>query len=138
MTSVQASRDRLPARPDKARVALPAAPVSCRLAREFVLSVTGGSEDPRVALVVTELVTNAVVHGRACPQLSVGWDGRSVQVEVADDGPGSPTVRPMDPTTTSGRGLALVDQMADDWGVAAAPAVPDHGKVVWARIQLDD
>jgi anti-sigma regulatory factor (Ser/Thr protein kinase) len=114
------------------------------LAREFVLSVTGGSEDPRVALVVTELVTNAVIHGHARPQLSVGWDGHSVQVEVEDDGPGRPTLRPMNPTTTSGRGLALVDQIADDWGVAAPPTpeeiTPDHqhGKVVWARIDLGD
>jgi hypothetical protein len=125
-----------------ARIALPSAPVSCRLAREFVLSVTGGAEDPRVALVVTELVTNAVVHGHARPQLRVGWDGHSVRVEVEDDGPGRPTMRPMNPTTTSGRGLALVDHIADDWGVVAPPTpepiTADHGpgKVVWARIDL--
>lgn len=118
--------------------------MSCRLAREFVLSVTGGNEDPRVALVVTELVTNAVIHGHARPWLRVAWDGRAVEVEVEDDGPGRPTLRPLNPTTTSGRGLALVDRIADGWGIAATPepAAPrpheatHHGKVVWARIDL--
>jgi glucose-6-phosphate-specific signal transduction histidine kinase len=100
--------ERHPLRSDVAEVALPSAPVSCRLAREFVLSVTGGPEDPRVALVVTELVTNAVVHGRARPVLRVAWDGDVVRIEVEDDGPGRPTLRPMSATTTSGRGLALV------------------------------
>jgi hypothetical protein len=53
--------------------------------------------------------------------------------------PGRPTVRPLSPTTTSGRGLALVDQVADDWGVDTNRAIhSDHGKVVWARISLDD
>jgi signal transduction histidine kinase len=129
--------ERHPLRSDVAEVALPSAPVSCRLAREFVLSVTGGTEDPRVALVVTELVTNAVVHGRARPVLRVAWDGDVVRIEVEDDGPGRPTLRPMSATTTSGRGLALVDQIADDWGIIEAdPDAPGRRKAVWASISL--
>jgi signal transduction histidine kinase len=129
--------ERRPLRPGVAERHLPSAPVSCRLAREFVLSVTGGTEDPRVALVVTELVTNAVVHGQARPVLRVGWDGAVVRIEVEDDGPGVPTLRPMSATTTSGRGLALVDQIADDWGIIdAAPDTPGRRKAVWASITL--
>jgi anti-sigma regulatory factor (Ser/Thr protein kinase) len=142
VTSVEASRDRLPARPGKVQIALPSAPVACRLAREFVLSVSGGAEDSRVALVVTELVTNAVIHGHARPQLRVGWNGRVLEVEVEDDGPGRPMLHPLNPLnplTTSGRGLALVDQIADDWGVEARGGCgPGHRKVVWARIDLGE
>ena len=122
------------------------------MAREFVVSVIGGAEDPRVALVVTELVANAVVHGHAEPHLWVGWDGQTVNVEVEDDGPGRPVLQSPDPLTPSGRGLALVDRIADAWGVEDSPgkadrdAGPDgeagrdrsdHHKVVWARIRLD-
>jgi anti-sigma regulatory factor (Ser/Thr protein kinase) len=129
--------ERHPMRSEVAEAVLPAAPVSCRLAREFVLSVIGGSEDPRVALVVTELVTNAVVHGQARPVLRVAWDGQVVRIEVEDDGPGRPTLRPMSATTTSGRGLALVDQIADTWGIIEAePDATGRRKAVWASIAL--
>ena len=145
MTSTGASRRRLPAAPEPMDIALPAAPVSCRIAREFVHSVIGGVEDPRVALIVTELVANAVVHAHAGPRLRVVWDGRTVDVEVEDDGPGEPVLRTPDPFTPSGRGLALVDRIADAWGVASPPAPAagrpeeaDHRKVVWARIRLAD
>jgi Histidine kinase-like ATPase domain len=123
------------------------------MAREFVVSVIGGAEDPRVALVVTELVANAVVHGHAEPHLWVGWDGQTVNVEVEDDGPGRPVLQSLDPMTPSGRGLALVDRIADAWGVEDSPASDagraagpdgdasqdkaDRHKVVWARIRLD-
>lgn len=92
-----------------------------------------------MALVVTELVTNAVVHGHTSPRLRVGWDGRTVALEVEDDGPGRPTLQPLDPLTTSGRGLTLVDRMADGWGVTE-PGRPGTraGKVVWARIDLGE
>jgi signal transduction histidine kinase len=137
VTAITTRAERHPLRSDVAEVALPAAPVSCRLAREFVLSVTGGPEDPRVALVVTELVTNAVIHGRARPVLRVAWDGAVVRIEVEDDGPGLPTLRPMSATTTSGRGLALVDQIADTWGIVEAePDGPGRRKTVWATITL--
>lgn len=120
-----------------AETTLPAAPVSSRLAREFVVSVTGGREDPRVALVVTELVTNAVVHGRSRPHLRVEWDGHAVRLRVADDGPGRPEVRELDAMTTSGRGLALVARVADDWGVEDWIVEGRRvGKAVWACIDL--
>lgn len=150
MTSTGASRGRLPAAPEPRDIALPATPVSCRMAREFVHSVIGGVEDPRVALVVSELVANAVVHAHARPRLRVGWDGSTVDVEVEDDGPGEPVLQTPDSLTPSGRGLALVDRIADAWGVASTPSLPterpeeadprgaDHHKVVWARIRLAD
>ncbi len=111
---------------------LPLSPASARLARQHVRDVTGTAEDPRVALVVTELVTNAVVHGQGGPTLAVTATPSSVRVEVHDDGPGLPRLRPFsEEPTTSGRGLALVDMVADAWGVVADPG---DGKTVWAEI----
>ena len=118
-----------------APVLLPMAPASARLAREHVRRVTGPPEDPRVALVVTELVNNAVLHARSRPRLAVTIDGGSLVVGVFDDSPGSPVLTPLsDAPTTSGRGLALVDALADRWGVRVEP--DGSGKTVWAVISL--
>ncbi len=87
-----------------------------------------------MAVVVTELVSNAVIHGRSRPRLTVGFDGDAVVVQVADDGPGQPLLQSVGSVETSGRGLALVDQMSESWGVAHRP--DGAGKVVWARVIL--
>ena len=87
-----------------------------------------------MAVVVTELVTNAVVHARSRPRLTVDLEGDAVVVHVADDGPGSPVMQSMESIETSGRGLALVDHMAEAWGVEASSSGP--GKVVWARVTV--
>ncbi|MDQ2728314.1 MAG: ATP-binding protein [Actinomycetota bacterium] len=113
---------------------LPLSAASSRLAREFVVSVTELPEDARMALVVTELVSNAVIHAGSRPHLTVAFDGDAVVVEVADDGPGRPVLQSVGSVETSGRGLALVDQMAESWGVEARPE--GIGKVVWARVVL--
>jgi hypothetical protein len=94
--------------------------------------VLRGPEDQRVALVVTELVTNSVKHAGASPELTLDWDGRILRIEVYDEGEGRPVVRPPDVTSTSGRGLALVDAVADRWGVEDRGS----GKAVWAELDL--
>jgi anti-sigma regulatory factor (Ser/Thr protein kinase) len=75
----------------------------------------------RVKLLVSELVTNAVVHGPrgrgSCIELTVRATPNIVAVEVADTGPGfekrfrAPSIR------DSGWGLFLVEQLSDRWGV---------------------
>lgn len=113
---------------------LPASAAAARLAREVARDVVGGPEDPRVALVVTELVTNAIRHADSSPELTLrSGDGR-VRIEVFDSGPGHPVLARPEATATSGRGLALVDAMADAWGVERAR----WGKVVWAELELED
>jgi two-component sensor histidine kinase len=94
--------------------------------------VVQGPEDLRVALVVTELVTNSVKHAGAAPELTLDWDGARLRVEVFDEGEGRPVRRKADMTATSGRGLALVDAVADRWGVIER----DAGKAVWAELDL--
>ena len=84
-----------------------------------------------VALVTSELVTNAVRHGRSGFVLTVDAVPDGITVRVADTGPGVPA--PIDAGTDElhGRGLALVAHVCDagGWGPLAS-----GGKVVWAHV----
>ncbi|MFD3541560.1 ATP-binding protein [Streptomyces sp. NPDC058662] len=84
-------------------------------------------------LLITELVTNALVHTDQGAEVSVILCAARLRVEVRDYAARRP--RPHVPTAddgTHGRGLALVQALADAWGVEA-PA-PD-GKVVWFELE---
>lgn len=83
-----------------------------------------------VELVVSELVTNALLHAGMPVTLAVLVDSAAVRVEVRD-GSRSLPVRPhVNDEAMTGRGLALVGAVTHQWGV---DAVVD-GKVVWAEI----
>lgn len=98
-----------------------------------------------MALIVAELCANAVSHGRvpgrdfrlritaehpAAPHRATGL----VRAEVSDAGTGTPHIpdAPPPPEAASGRGLFLVDALADRWGVAAGEPI---GKTVWAELR---
>ena len=88
-----------------------------------------------VQLVVSELVANAVIHTHTVLELSFSADDRSLEVSVSDQDPRLPPRR-LDGVALSdglllerGRGLAIVDALADEWGVAETA----DGKRVWAR-----
>ena len=83
-----------------------------------------------VQLLVTELVTNSVVHGRSDVDVAVLLGARNIRVEVADNNPVLPEPRDVDETSTSGRGLALVRDLSERWGVEARA----DGKVVWFEV----
>ncbi|MER8096792.1 ATP-binding protein [Streptomyces goshikiensis] len=68
-----------------------------------------------VLLTVSELVTNAHVHARSDAGLVLTWDGRCLHVSVADGDPHLPAPRDPSREATSGRGLAIIDALADDW-----------------------
>lgn len=83
-----------------------------------------------VSLCVSELATNALLHGAPPGRgflLRVRYDGDVVRVEVHDSGPGEPRVA--DEADEGGRGLLLVAALADKWGVGERKP----GKVVWAE-----
>ena len=86
---------------------------------------------PDLALVTSELVSNAVRHARSVITVVLRQerDGE-VQVEVSDDGGGEPVVRRPEPLTPSGRGLLVVDGLARRWGTARL----DGRKTVWAVV----
>jgi anti-sigma regulatory factor (Ser/Thr protein kinase) len=85
-------------------------------------------------LVATELLTNAIVHGRGRPILRVEHQGgERVRVEVGDAAPDRP--QPVDPYDdhTRGLGLHIVAAVSAGWGVTdPAPG----SKVVWADLDL--
>ncbi|MDQ0749271.1 anti-sigma regulatory factor (Ser/Thr protein kinase) [Streptomyces africanus] len=86
-------------------------------------------------LLVSELVTNAVVHtGRpAVLRLSLPHavtEEVTVRLEVADRSGRAPVPRCADDDATGGRGLALVDGLADRWGWS----VESTGKRIWCEL----
>ncbi|MDG9726695.1 ATP-binding protein [Streptomyces sp. DH41] len=90
-----------------------------------------------VELCVSELATNALVHGVPSGRgfllrLLPYGDGDGVRVEVHDSGDGVPAVPQADvrEPREGGRGLLLVSELADKWGVEErAP-----GKIVWCEL----
>jgi anti-sigma regulatory factor (Ser/Thr protein kinase) len=86
-------------------------------------------------LLISELVTNAVVH-TGCPavlrmRLAGGAEGAdTVRVEVADSSARPPLPRHAHGDDTHGRGLELVDGLADRWGWRSEGA----GKSIWCEI----
>jgi two-component sensor histidine kinase len=102
-------------------------------ARAFTRSLlVDGHADPatiQVALLlVSELVTNAVKHARTkAIELSLQLSGGILHVEVADDDPRRPL--PVTPTVEGGRGLYLIEALAQSHG--DRPRQPPPGKLVW-------
>jgi anti-sigma regulatory factor (Ser/Thr protein kinase) len=84
----------------------------------------------RAKLIVSELVTNVVTHAHTPCTLTVRLDGECLHIEVADGGPGGVVLRRPRPDDPGGRGLVLVDAVADRWGSTSAGG---H-TVVWCEI----
>ena len=80
-----------------------------------------------VELLVSELVTNVVVHTEVAPRVSVRLGRDIVHVEVFDADPTMPAPRTPDRHATSGRGIPLVEMLSLDWGTTPVSG----GKVVW-------
>ncbi|MEU5987821.1 SpoIIE family protein phosphatase [Spirillospora sp. NPDC047418] len=82
-------------------------------------------------LLVSELVTNALVHGAGSLGVRL-IKGRTLLCEVHDDGADLPHLRHSDATDESGRGLQLVQHLAARWGTHRTAA----GKIVWVEQRL--
>jgi anti-sigma regulatory factor (Ser/Thr protein kinase) len=83
--------------------------------------------------IVAELAANAVTPGRDF-RLTLYVVGDTLRIEVTDTrGDHLPQARPPLPDGESGRGLLLVDTLADRWGVRSGPA---PRKTVWAELAL--
>jgi anti-sigma regulatory factor (Ser/Thr protein kinase) len=111
------------------------------VARHSVLS-TGAGLSPAasgdLALLVSELVTNAIQHGGADPsrqiEVTLSAGDQRVRVEVSD--PGADTAGSTDRLTPEGGwGLVLVDQLSERWGRERTPA---GGSVAWFELSLAD
>jgi DNA-binding NarL/FixJ family response regulator len=94
-----------------------------------------GDQLDAVTLLVSEVVTNAIVHAGTEVEVSVQLTPSAVRIEVIDLESALPVARDAADDETSGRGLALVEALASAWGVEARPG----GKVVWFEVpRLDD
>lgn len=104
---------------------------SVRDARLFVQRVTGCDASDPVALLVSELSTNAVLHARTEFTVSVRCeDDATIRVEVTDGVYGAPTLRKA-AMTPDGRGLQIVSGLAQRWGIDQRP---DGAKTVWFEL----
>ncbi|MEU6476439.1 ATP-binding protein [Streptomyces sp. NPDC047017] len=81
-----------------------------------------------VLLTVSELVTNAHVHAHSSAQLVLTWDKRCLHIAVHDSSSQVPAPREPSAERLGGRGMLLVDALADDWETRPCP----HGKTVIA------
>jgi serine/threonine-protein kinase RsbW len=139
--SEDAPRNPVPAADAAAELSLPPERSSARIARHWVIHTIAaegvtGSQNQVVELLTAEVVANAVVHGPPDGSIRVrAWtDHQHVYVSVSDDSSTSPVVRHPEPSADSGRGMALVQALATDWGVEIGP----DGKTVWFSMELAD
>lgn len=106
--------------------------------REVVVAQAWSSPVERtLLLLVTELVANAQGHGPAGGRVSVTLerDGDLVRVAVDDDAAAAPVVRRPPPDAVDGRGMLLVEHLAQAWGTEPRP---DGGKTVWFTLPVGE
>lgn len=109
---------------------------SPRAARRFVDGVLRefGCAPDLAVLLVSELATNAVLHARTdfLVRLVIDNDRGHIRIETEDANERPPTLAHTPAEATSGRGLQLVQTLADAWGVEGRP----DGKVVWFELPI--
>ncbi|MFE1957266.1 ATP-binding protein [Streptomyces sp. NPDC059479] len=124
---------------DEARKYFDAKPQSVGLAREFATSalaawgLDGPAEDIR--LCVSELASNALVHGTEPGHgflVRLAVDDDFVRLEVHDSRSARPRVRHPAPSEASGRGMLIVEMLAERWGVEDRQP---FGKIVWSHFK---
>ncbi|MEV7774425.1 ATP-binding protein [Kitasatospora sp. NPDC086791] len=109
---------------------LPAAPQVVGAVRRFLRDLLSslGLDPGTACLLLSELVSNAILHG-GVPTVVLELRPGFVYIAVADRAPGELCARCPELDSTTGRGLFLVDQLADEWGVEE---IDSYGKAVWA------
>lgn len=118
------------------RATFPGTPASAGGARKFVesaLDTAGRAEVAEVAvLLVSELVSNAILHTGTVLEVVVRVLPDRLTIEVHDEGGGQALRRRYSPMSGTGRGLMLVEALARDWGTV----VTEPGKFVWFDLDL--
>jgi PAS domain S-box-containing protein len=84
-------------------------------------------------LLVSEIVTNALVHAGTAIDVTCSLDDGGLRVEVGDGSPHAPSPRRYGIQAGTGRGLRLLREMVDDWGVLPG----ERGKTVWFQMSSE-
>lgn len=85
-------------------------------------------------LLVSEVVTNALLHAGTPIDVAASLDEDGLRVEVGDGSLHLPVRRRYATTAGTGRGLLMLEQLVDDWGVSRH----QRGKTVWFRLDAGD
>lgn len=128
-------------------VVAPRAAATARAALEVLSEHISTSRLHDARLLVTELMTNSIRHSGAGRESSIALALRlqpdRLSVAISDPGPGfRPQVAEPDLEQEGGRGLFIVDSLADRWGVGDSPLTPpreggnaETGTVVWFELE---
>lgn len=111
-------------------------PTAAREARRFARDTAAVLDDDRLydlTVLTSELVTNAVLHARTALEVGITVTDEVVLVCVGDAAEERPTHQPESDGRENGRGITLVRELADDWGVL--PNDTRTGKAVWFLIR---
>ena len=119
-------------------IQLPPVASSVALARRWagaqLAPLDGESAAETASLLVSELVSNVVLHARTVYEVSLERDGSVIRFSVRDFSERLPRVAlPSEPLGMSGRGMLLVQQLSDANGVDPHP---EGGKSVWFELQV--
>jgi anti-sigma regulatory factor (Ser/Thr protein kinase) len=114
-------------------IQLPGVPEGPARARRFVRESLAGYPEHVIEtaqLLVSELVTNAVIHGEPPVRIELDIEPPGVSVSVRDRGEDAPVLREPTQAGEHGRGLHIVRCLADEWGVEREM----EGTCVWFRL----
>ncbi|HXW78464.1 MAG TPA: ATP-binding protein [Acidimicrobiales bacterium] len=109
---------------------------SVTTARRFVAEALVHVPKPlleAVELMVSELASNCVMHAEAEFEVCIVRSAGALRVEVTDSGSGEPVLKHPDANDLRGRGLVIVKELADDWGVVRRAG--QRGKMVWFAVR---
>ncbi|HEX2384386.1 MAG TPA: ATP-binding protein [Acidimicrobiales bacterium] len=118
------------------RLRLPPEPGSAGAARRFVTDALRARDIDLelVSLLVSELVSNAILHAHTPLEVAVRIRGTHIRITVADESPVIPAMKQYAQDSVTGRGLTMVDSAAERWGIDEMA----DGKAVWFEIPLDE
>ena len=116
---------------------LPADPSSASKARRFLEETLSGWRCEHLVdvatLLVSELVANAILHAGTTIEVVARIIPDRLRIEVHDDNPRMPVRKHYSALSGTGRGLLLVERLAEDWGSEAT----ESGKRVWFELRQE-
>jgi len=111
------------------RLLLPPEPASAGAARRFVAAALEhyDVDIDVIALLVSELVSNVVLHAHTPFEVTLRVRDEHIRVSVADESPLIPAMKQYAADSVTGRGLTMIDSAAARWGIDETAG----GKAVW-------